>query len=375
MLSSQIHKRISFNFQGQKLIFDTSQELFSFAKVDEGTKELLNSLRKNSLINYKKILDFGCGYGAMGIFLKKIYLNSEVLCSDRDSLAIDFAEHNSRLNNVSIKTLASLDYGNIFDKFSLIVCNFPAKLEKKGLKYFLSEASQHLEKDGTLAIVVVKELKEELENILAEFNLEGEKIKINFKQKSADYFVCHLSFNQEIKKIDFSYLENELNFKLDRTVYSLRTTSALQEWDTPHFNTELIISLLKNLKYKSVAIINPGQGFIPLAAIHPRSLDKIFICSNDLLQLKMSSENLRLNAVNGAEIINQDFCREKADLLIWSIHDEDFKTIEEKFRFYKSHFIQIIFAGRINILNRLIKKEKIKVKNSIQKGKYLGILI
>lgn len=384
MLLTQIHKRINFNFDKQKLIFDTSQELFSFAKVDEGTKELLNSLRKNSSINYKNILDFGCGYGVIGIFLKKLYPSSEVSCSDRDSLAIDFAEHNAKLNNVKINTLASLDFeawqgrpsgDNISEKFSLIVCNFPAKLEKEGLKYFISESSQHLEKNGQIALVVVKELAEDLEKIIAELNNSEEKIKILFKKTSSDYFICHINILEELEKINFSYLQQEINFQLDRNIYSIKTTPVLQEWDTPHFTTDLIISLINGLKYTSVVFINPGQGYAPLAAAHQKSLDKIILCSKDLLQLKISSENIKSNAINRVDVLNSDFCDVQSDLLIWSIHDEDFKTIEEKFNIYRNNFKNLILAGKINLISRLIKKNHLKIGSSLQKGKYLGILI
>lgn len=375
MLQTQIHKRINFNFQGQKLLFDTSQELFSFAKVDDGTKELLNSLRKNPSINYRRILDFGCGYGIIGIFLKKIYPESEVLCSDRDSLAIDFAEHNAKLNEVKLQTITSLDYNHIYEKFSLIVCNFPAKLEKEGLKYFISESSQHLDKNGELAIVVVKELAEELENIIAEYNAQREKIKISFKQQNADYLIYHLSFIEKLEKINFSYMENELSLQIEGNIYPLLTTFALREWDTPHFTTDIIISLIKGLKYKDVSLINPGQGYSALAATHHKSLDRTILCSRDLLQLKISAENLELNGINKVELINEDLYDKQSDLLIWSIHDEDYETIQEKLKIYRNNCNKIIIAGKINLLNRLIKKEKIKVKTSLQKGKYLGILI
>lgn len=372
MLKSQIHKRINFNFDKQKLIFDTSQELFSFAKVDDGTKELLNSLRKNANLNYNKILDLGCGYGAIGIFLKKKFTNSEVLCVDRDSLAVEFTEHNAKLNNVSIDVKSSLDFQEIKYKFSLIITNFPAKLEKSGLEYFISKSSEHLEKDGTLAVVIVKELELPISEIL-----QNENILVSFKQKSKNYSIYHLKFKEKIEATKFSYPDGELNLELGENIYPIHTTSALREFDTPHFITELIIEKIANEKFnkcKQITIINPNQGIIPVAVTHPISRDKIVLASKDLLQLKISSENLKLNDIEYFEEINSDFPQNKGDLLIWSLHDENHKEVLEKLEIYRKNFKKIILGGRLQVINRILQILKLEPKKE-NRGKYCVVEI
>jgi len=370
MLASQIHKRINFNFEKQKLIFDTSQELFSFAKVDEGTKELLNSLRKNLKLNYENVLDLGCGYGPIGIFIKKKYANSNVLCTDRDSLAVEFSGHNAKLNNVKINSEPFLDFENIKEKFSLILTNFPAKLEKEGLEYFISRSSEFLEKEGTLALVIVKELEIFMEEIL-----KNENIKVSFRQKTKNYFVYHLTFEEIIKTGKSPYIQNEITFNIENNIYPILTSNALQEFDTPHFITELIMEkLLKKEfnKYKNILVINPGQGFLPLAVVHNCSRDKIILVSRDLLQLKLSEENLKLNAINNSENINSDFPQNKGDLLIWSLRDEIAQEVLEKIVVFKNNFKKIILGGRIQVINRITKALKIEPKKEIM-GKYCVI--
>jgi 16S rRNA (guanine1207-N2)-methyltransferase len=375
MLSSQIHKRINFNFEGQKLIFDTSRLLFSYANVDDGTKFLLNSIRKNEKIKPKKILDLGCGYGVIGIFLKKIFSDSEVLCSDRDSLAVDFTKHNAKLNKVEIEAMASLDFEEINEKFDLILCNFPAKLEENGLKYFLSESSQHLNKKGILAIVVVKELAEALENIINEFNSKDEKVKIQFKEKNQSYLVLHISFSEELVTSENPYSTEESSFQIERNIYPIVTTKALQEYDTLHFNTELILDFLQNLNFSDVTIINPGQGFSSLATAHKKSLEKMILISRDLLQLKISSDNLKTNSFKNLEIINKDFYEGKSDLLIWSLHEEEDTEIIEKLKIYRQNNKQILLAGRKVNIQRILKRLNIKPKRQSEKGKYICVLI
>lgn len=367
MLNSQIHKRINFNFDKQKIIFDTSQELFSFAKIDYGTKELLNSLRKNFNLNYEKILDLGCGYGVVGIFLKKKFTNSEILCTDRDSLAVEFTHHNADLNGVKIDTAHSLDFQEIKNKFSLIITNFPAKLEKNGLEYFIAKSSEHLEKDGTFVVVIVKELENSINEIL-----KNENILVSFKQKSKNYSVYHLSFKNKILSKDLLYSDGELKLELDKHIYTLHTSHALREFDTPHFITQLIMEKIVNEKfnkYKQITILNPNQGIIPVAVAHFYSRDKIVLASRDLLQLKISSENLKLNAIKYSEEINSDIPQNKGDLLIWSLHEENHKEVLEKLEIYKKNFKKIILGGRIQVINRITTSLKIEPKKEIR-GKY-----
>jgi 16S rRNA (guanine1207-N2)-methyltransferase len=372
MLTSQIHKRINFNFDKQKLILDTSQELFSFAKVDEGTKELLNSLRKNQNLNYQKVLDLGCGYGVIGIFIKNKFPQADILCTDRDSLAVEFAEHNAELNSLKINAISSLDFQAIPGKFSLILTNFPAKLEKEGLEYFIARSSEHLEKEGNLILVIVKELNLSMEEII-----KNENIKVTFKEKSKNYSVYHLQFTEKMPIPKNPYNLEEKMFIMAALGANMLVSNALQEFDTPHFITQLIsekITLEEFNPYKEITILNPGQGLIPISSAYSCSRNKIILASRDLLQLKISGENLKLNAVNYFEEVNSDFPQNKGDILIWSLHDESTKEILEKLFVFRKNFKKIILGGRIQVINRVLQNLKIEPKKEIR-GKYCVVEI
>ncbi len=365
MLNSQIHKRISFNFEKQKLILDSSRLLFSFAKIDDGTRVLLNSLRKNSELNYKKVLDLGCGYGIIGIFLKRSHQNSEILCADRDSLAVEFTKHNAQLNNVKIDAMPSLDFENIKEKFNLIICNFPAKLEKNGLKYFIEKSSEFLEKNGVLSLVIVKELNEEMQEIL-----KDESIMVQFKDKANGYFIYHLKFNKKIVPEDFSYYTDSLEINLDNKGLNFKTTDALREFDTPHFITELIIDLLDNKNLNKISIINPNQGMISVAVSEICKPKEIKLISRDLLQLKVSAENLSQNDFNNLKTENSDFIEDKTDLVVWSTQEEDFKEVSEKLELLSKNCKNFILGGKNSLIKQVLKSKNISPKKILQKGKY-----
>jgi len=369
MLPSQIHKRINFNFDKQKLIFDTSQELFSFAKIDDGTKELLNSLRKNSSLNYENILDLGCGYGVIGIYLKKRFPKSEVLCTDRDSLAVDFTENNAKLNEVKIEAIPSLDFSNVSGKFSLIVTNFPAKLEKEGLEYFIAQSSEHLEKNGTFALVIVKELEDAITEIL-----KNENIVVSFKEENKNYSIYHLTFKEKITG-KFSYITSRESFNISKKTFCLNTTTALREFDTAHIVTNLILKILENKRFDEATIINPNQGLIPIGAKDLCKIRKLNLVSSDMLQLRISSENLLLNGFKDFSLEQKNMSNSKSDLLVWSIYDEDDKTIEAKLKIYIRNFSSILLGGRLPVLKRVVKRMNIFIDETLCLNGYTAIFI
>lgn len=337
MIDRFIHKIIEFKFSGESLKFATSRALFSSAKVDEGTKELLNSLRKNEAIKYKKILDLGSGYGTLGIFLKKKYPLSKVICTDRDFLAVEFSKYNSELNNCEIEGFPSLDYENVSGKFDLILCNFPAKLGKNGLKKFVWNASKFLEKNGILSIVIVKELEKEFDEITRD------EMEIKYCEKKNRYNIYHLSFSKEIDYSEDPYVRGEMKLVLGRNKYFLKTALDIPEFDSLHYSTINIMNKIKSVeRVEEVAILNPFNGAKALIALYYLRPKKIILISRDLLSLKYSKENLEKIGFKNIQI---SFPNEKisSEILIGTTgKDENFNSLDYEKMF--KNFKKIIFS-------------------------------
>ncbi len=123
-------KTVPYTFEGNTFAFKVSQDLFSSLEVDHGTQRLLRTFLFEKIDSFTKVLDLGCGYGPIGIVLKKICASAEVHMIDRDALAVEYAKANAQLNGVSENTFCygSLGYDNVKDTdFDLIVSNIPAK--------------------------------------------------------------------------------------------------------------------------------------------------------------------------------------------------------------------------------------------------------
>ena len=134
--------------------FNTDNGVFSKGELDFGTKLLLDNVLKLNISG--NILDLGCGYGPIGIVLKKI-LNVNVTMCDINNRAIHLSKMNAKKNGVVVDIINSDGFDNISEEFDYIISNPPIRVGKKKLYELLINAKVHLKKNGDLIIVVRKE--------------------------------------------------------------------------------------------------------------------------------------------------------------------------------------------------------------------------
>lgn len=131
--------------------FITDNNVFSKRGLDFGTRTLLESL--NDI--FGDVLDFGCGYGPIGIYIKKTY-NANVDMIDINKRAINLSLKNSKLNKVSVNIFESNIYENINKKYDYIITNPPIRVGKKILYEILIKAKDYLKENGHLIFVINK---------------------------------------------------------------------------------------------------------------------------------------------------------------------------------------------------------------------------
>ena len=135
-------KRISFKLH-------SGAGIFSKGKLDKGTALLINYCEINQ---QQRMLDIGCGYGVVGIAMKLMHSDSEVVMSDVNERAIMLAKRNVKLNDVDIKVVKSNLYEKL-DKFDVILSNPPQSVGKKVCFSIIEEAFSHLNLGGSLQLV------------------------------------------------------------------------------------------------------------------------------------------------------------------------------------------------------------------------------
>lgn len=134
--------------------FYTDNGVFSKKGMDFGTRTLLENLDYENM--HGKILDFGCGYGSIGIVVSKI-TNLEVDMLDINKRSIELARENSKLNKVKTNVFESNIYENVTDKYDYIISNPPIRVGNEILHKILFDAQEYLNENGQLWIVVNKD--------------------------------------------------------------------------------------------------------------------------------------------------------------------------------------------------------------------------
>ncbi len=125
--------------------------VFSFEnKVDKVSELLIRTFRPSG----KAVLDLGCGYGAIGLFIKALFRNQTVCLSDINERAVEYAMLNARNNRLEIKAVKS-DLFSAFDMvtFDDIVTNPPFAAGKKLLSALIEQSYDYLNPGGSLWMV------------------------------------------------------------------------------------------------------------------------------------------------------------------------------------------------------------------------------
>ena len=135
---------------GHEYKFKSASGVYAYKHIDKATKILIEHL----IVDGKSVLDIGCGYGVIGITLKKEYPDLEVYMSDINKRAVEFAKINAKDNNVDVDIKQGDGYnpwGNM--KFDMIVMNPPIAAGKNVWMKLIREAKDHLSRGGSLQVV------------------------------------------------------------------------------------------------------------------------------------------------------------------------------------------------------------------------------
>jgi 16S rRNA (guanine1207-N2)-methyltransferase len=368
-----IKKRVSFNFSKVSLRLDLCESLFSSFSVDLGTKALLNSLRKDEAIDYSRILDLGCGYGPIGLFLKAQDPSREVHMVDRDALAVDFALHNAALNRLDVSAYPSLDYEQAGGIFSLIATNFPAKMAPKGLAAFVYGASNHLSDNGVLAVVVVRGLAGKLDNVL-----DNSMMRVLYREDKKGYCIRHIAFNEKCPSSANKYERHKMELNLT-TTYTVKTAYGLPEFDTLGYGTQCLLSVLEGMNgYGSVFVLEPGQGHVAIAVMDLLKPKELVLASRDFLSLTFARQNVADNFGFEPPTMHVSYLKNppEQELTVWNVaHKKDFEPNAQNLETLLKSGKPILVYGEKSVLRALLAKKSMTVLKEAAQKNYSAQLV
>jgi len=146
--------QFTYYFDNETFTFTTDNGVFSKKAVDYGSYLLIKTIYKLNLGTC--ILDLGCGWGPVGIILKRFNPILEVCLVDVNSRAIDLAKENAIINKTNLDTYLCEDINTLDKKFDSIILNPPIRAGKKVIYDLYEKSRMNLNVNGSLFIVIQK---------------------------------------------------------------------------------------------------------------------------------------------------------------------------------------------------------------------------
>ncbi|MDF2523180.1 MAG: methylase RsmC, partial [Clostridiales bacterium] len=133
------------------LKFTSVSGVFSFEqKIDKASELLI----KNFSPSGSSLLDVGCGYGAIGLFLRALYPDQKVHMVDVNNRAIEYTRLNAVSNHLEVNAFQSDLFAAINQqKFDDIVTNPPIAAGKKLNIDLINQSFDYLNVNGSLWLV------------------------------------------------------------------------------------------------------------------------------------------------------------------------------------------------------------------------------
>lgn len=153
-------KSFAVDAAGQSIQIQTVPGVFSHGRLDLGTQLLLECLDDLPSGHY---LDFGCGAGVVGSFLKKRYPSAQITLLDVDAFAIYSSQLTLTANQLQATTVAGDGIHAAPKQLAAIISNPPfhqgVHTHYQTTETLLRETAEHLQPGGELRIVANSFLK------------------------------------------------------------------------------------------------------------------------------------------------------------------------------------------------------------------------
>ncbi len=314
-------KDVVLRWERSSLSFAVAQELFSSHAVDAGSKLLLRSVERTEFPERGVALDFGCGYGVLGLAWKARMPDWNVRLIDRDALAVAFSAWNTeRLGFAAqggVSSSVGLGPGQLPpDGFNLVLWNVPGKAGGAVLERLAEDIADALGQSGMAALVVVNPLAAALRAVY----VARADLAMAHDERFSDHTVIHVrrdipTISPEDQPGPFDrgvFDRDQRAFDTVAGTYTIRPVAGLPEYDSLAFDTAVIVSAIDALTHRpeAVLIAGCGQGHVPIAIHLIHGVTSFTLVDRDLLAQKASARALgdvgvdetRVRLVPGVEI-------------------------------------------------------------------------
>jgi predicted RNA methylase len=289
-----VKKAVSFHWRGHRLTFDVAQALFSSHQVDRGSRMLLDSLDPEAFPDEGTAVDFGCGYGVLGIAWQAAMPGWSMDYVDRDALAVAFSRHNAGTlpgeRADTARFVCDISVTPLAAGYDLVLWNVPGKAGRAVIAELRDVAFDALAPGATLAAVVVHPLADLFTEPPAR-----DDVATALVERGKEHTVVHLRrLEGEVTRRD-PFAEGSFDrptevFEAAGLEWMLTPVIGLPEYDTLNHATALAIRAMVEIPddVGRWLVVDPGVGHLAAAAFLRWPGGRGVLAGRDALALRSS---------------------------------------------------------------------------------------
>jgi 16S rRNA (guanine1207-N2)-methyltransferase len=288
---------ITSKLRGRERTFLAVGGLFSKDRIAKSTRILIENINVSP---GDVILDYGCGYGAVGVALSDSAPGVDVRMVDSDIRAVRWAQENVRANGVKN---AHIILDHTLDRyadgyFNIVALNPPVEEGTEAILEMIDRARPKLRNGGSFYLVAkVRKGAKSYMRRLAETIGPSKVIS-----KSGGYWLMRAERSpvRSPAAVDLSVYEHTVETKLRNRNYRFCTRAGVFSRKQMDDGTRLLIESVDVLPMNSVIDIGCGYGPIGIAAAHVASVGRVVMVDTNARAVECASRNIEAHHLHHA---------------------------------------------------------------------------
>jgi len=293
---------ITSKLRNQERTFRAVGGLFSKDRIAKSTRILVDNIVVKP---GEKILDYGCGYGAVGVALAGSAPDVEIRMVDSDIRAVRWAQENVRLNGVSG---AHILLDHTLDRFAdgyfnVIALNPPIEEGTEAIFEMIDRARPKLRNGGSFYVIAkVRKGAKSYMRHLTETIGPSKVIR-----KSGGYWLMRAERSpvRPAAMPDLSLYEHTVETTLRGRKYSFGTRAGVFSRKDMDDGTRLLIESVEIAPMNSVIDVGCGYGPIGIAAAHMASVGRVVMVDTNARAVECASKNIETHHLHHARKNNK----------------------------------------------------------------------
>jgi 16S rRNA (guanine1207-N2)-methyltransferase len=283
--------------KGRERSFRSGGGLYSKSKIARSTRLLIDRINPSP---GDRILDYGCGYGAVGIGLADAAPNLDVQMVDSDIRAVRFAQQNARVNatpNAHVvldHTLSRFANGH----FNIIALNPPVEDGTETIFEMIERAQSKLRHGGSFYLVAMvrRGAKSYMRKLVETIG------PARVLARSGGYWLMRAERSPLCSpdRIDLAQYDHVIGAELLGRNYEFHSHAGIFSRKEIDHGTRLLIETMDLSPRHSVIDVGCGYGPIGIAAAHVASVGRVVMVDCNARAVEYAAKNIKAHHLNHA---------------------------------------------------------------------------